>query len=175
MCQIIENAHLCGYGGLSVRAKRHGGIVHDAVVVVGHLGQGGGRWDFLEVLLSALVHVRPQNVHVVVPLEAVLLVQEANRVHQLVERGARFGQARRTLQVDHLPAARPAHGSPAARVGVLDAHVVSVAAVPRHEADARQLVVDAHRRVQGVQVFCRWNKRNLIVLVRVRETKLIYS
>jgi len=64
-----------------------------------------------------------------------------------VQRRARFVEARRTLQIDHLPPARPPHRGPAARVGILNAHVVRVAAVPGHEADARQVMVDAHRTV----------------------------
>lgn len=124
--------------------------MHDAVIIVGHLGQGGGRGDFLEVLLFALVHVLPEDVHVTVPLEAILLVQEADRVHQLVQRRARFVEARWTLQINHLSTARPPHRGPAARVGVLDAHVVRLSAVPRHKANTRQVVVDAHRAVQSV-------------------------
>jgi hypothetical protein len=156
--------------------------VHDRPVVVGHPKPIGATLvGLVKIALVAFFDVSPHNTDVIVPFPPILFVDEAQRVHQLVHRGANLGGAMGTLQVHFLPPFYPAHARPASRVAVHDRHVVRIGRCPRPEPakqfltvgsmtnvksrrslDASVFVIDLHGPLDHLHVFGRVERRDLV-------------
>lgn len=127
----------------AILGKVRPAIVHDRAVVVLERIAGVVQRLALKVVAIPRRNVVPVHAHKAIAVGARLLVEQAERVHQFVQRAAlvaqTIGAARvRRLQRHDLGAARPSHVRPAAAriANGPDEQVVRGAAVPRDKADA---------------------------------------
>lgn len=111
--------------------------------------------------------VLPMNDDVFVPLNTVLLVQEAHSMHELVNWGPHSTQAARALEIHPLRAAYAPDGRPTARVGTFDHEVVFVLGLSRYKTDARFLVVLVHCSLDHRHVTVIFRSRANIIVIKV--------
>lgn len=112
---------------LAINRKRRLRVMHHWPIIVRHSKPLRlVRIRLVKVRLVPLFDVLPCNRHEIIPLRAVLLVQKAHSVHQLVDRCAHFRGTVRTLKIDLLSPSDPSHARPTAGISVYDRNVVRI-------------------------------------------------